>query len=180
MTSCRWWSSASDDDFSGELVEDAVQDPVLHRYQGRHGCLRCTDGCDGCGTDGDDLGCGDAELDEDLALHGDDSVGSQIHAAGHQVTSLDQALHVAVALARPGSRQRGIRLALVLLPEVGNLPAMSSEGSRRMVGVLAQMASGLNQLVLVDLGPQETQEIDDLGEPVRQIDGYSRLPVSQR
>jgi hypothetical protein len=45
-------------------------------------------------------------------------------------------------------------------------------------GVLAQMASGLDQLVLVDLWLHETQEIDDLDEPVRQIDGHERLPTS--
>jgi hypothetical protein len=34
------------------------------------------------------------------------------------------------------------------------------------------MAAGLNQLILVDLWPPETQDVDDLRKPVRQIDGH--------
>jgi len=41
-----------------------------------------------------------------------------------------------------------------------------------MFCVLTQMAPRLAQLILVDLGPEESQDVDDLDQPVRQVDRH--------
>jgi hypothetical protein len=59
-----------------------------------------------------------------------------------------------------------------VLPKVSDLPTVSSGGLGGMFCVLTQMAPRLAQLILVDLGPEESQDVDDLDQPVRQVDRH--------
>jgi hypothetical protein len=62
-----------------------------------------------------------------------------------------------------------MRLAVILLPEVSDLLAMSSQCPRRMIGVVAGQPQPADSRRSV---ATETQDVDDLREPVRQIDGH--------